>query len=139
MRLRELIAKDFAFYSMSFVFMQIVNILLAIFIRNTLGPEQMGIWILVQVVLGYTKYIDLGLTGAASIEIPIEKGRNHFEKAERIRGVSLSFALLSSSALSFLLVAASFVAWTGGKELLAVSLLTLAALSFLQRLSMFCI
>jgi len=139
MTLRQTLAKHFALYSMSFIFTQVVTIALAVFIRNVLGPEQMGVWVAVQVVLGYTKYIDMGLTGAAAIEIPIEKGRGHYEKAEKIRSASLTFTLLTSFALSLVLLAAAGVVGMRGNSMLCITLITLSALSFLQRISMFCI
>ncbi len=132
-------AKEFTLYSISFIFMQIVNIALAVFIRNILGPEQMGVWVALQVVLTYTKYSNLGLAGAASREIPYEKGRGHTQRVEEIRNSSYTFTLLVSAILSAVMIVAALFVQKSLGVIYGVSLITLAFLSFFQRTSTFCI
>ena len=139
MNLRDRIAKEFTFYSISFVFMQIVNIALAVFIRNILGPEQMGVWVALQIVLTYTKYSNLGLAGAASREIPYEKGRGHIQQVDEIRNSSYTFTLLVSAVLSAGMIVGAFFVQKSLGTIYGVSLMTLAFLSFFQRSSTFCI
>src|SRR3989338_3860909 len=139
MNLRDRIAKEFTLYSISFVFMQIVNIALAVFIRSRLGPEQMGIWVALQVVLTYTKYSNLGLGGAASREIPYEKGQGHTQRVEDIRNSSYTFTLLVSAILSAAMIVAAFFVQQSFGSIYGISLVTLAFLSFFQRASTFCI
>ena len=139
MNLRERMAKEFTLYSISFVFMQIVNVGLAVFIRNVLGPEQMGVWVALQIVLTYTKYSNLGLGGAASREIPYEKGQGHTQRVDEIRNSSYTFTLLVSAVLSAAMIVAAFFVQQSFGSIYGVSLVTLAFLSFFQRASTFCI
>lgn len=139
MSTRKTIAREFTLYSMSFFFMQLVTVALAVFIRNVLGPEQMGVWVGLQVVLTYAKYSNLGLAPAASREIPFEKGRGNAGRVTRIRDSSYAFTLLSSGGLSLGMVAAAFALKDRFGHLFFVSLLALAPMSFFQRVSTFCI
>lgn len=139
MSLAGKIAGEFASYSMSYLFMQGITIVLALFIRHTLGPEQMGVWVGLQVLLSYSKYSNLGLGNAAGREIPFEKGRGHLERAERIRNSSYTFTLVSAAVLSVVMVAGAVFFRRRYGDLFFYSLLSLAALSFFQRASTFCI
>ncbi len=136
---RKIIAREFALYSLSFLFMQLVTVALAVFIRNVLGPEQMGVWVALQVVLTYTKYSNLGLAPAAGREIPFERGRGHLDRVRIIRDGSYLFTVVMSSLLSFAMAVAAFVLRERFGELFFWSLLALAFLSFFQRVSTFCI
>ncbi len=139
MSLRERITKEFTLYSASFIFTQVINVALALFIRNVLGPEQMGAWIALQVILTYTKYSNMGLAEAAGREIPFERGRGHSERINDIRNASYTFTLLVAVVLSVGMAIAAFFVYRSFGMLYGVSLLTLAFLSFFQRVSTFCI
>ncbi len=133
------LTREFASYSAGYFFMQLITIGLAIFIRNVLGPEQMGVWVSLQVILNYTKYSNLGLANAAGREIPFEKGRQRFDRAESIRNVSFTFTIVIALFLSLAMAVAAFVLRGKMGELFFYSLLALSFLSFFQRASTFCI
>ncbi len=139
MSFRDKIAREFAFYSAGFLFMQVMNVGLAVFIRNILGPEQMGVWVGLQVILTYTKYSNLGLAPAAGREIPYERGRGHLDRVAMIRDSTYAFTVLSSGLLSLGMAAGAFALRGRFGRLFFVSLLALAFLSFFQRVSTFCI
>ena len=65
-----------------------VTIALAVYIRNALGPVQMGIWVILQVILKYNQFISLGLPKAVVREVPYQKGHGDFVLADRLPGAT---------------------------------------------------
>ena len=79
------IAKDTLFFSGSSLFSQTIAFGLAIYIRNVLGVEAMGLWAFLQVILSYLSYTNLGVMSAVCREVPVLRGRG--ESEERIQGL----------------------------------------------------
>ncbi len=74
------IAKDTFIFTLASLVSQTVAFGLAIYIRNTLGPEAMGLWALLQVVLSYISYTNLGIMNAVCREVPVLRGRGVAEE-----------------------------------------------------------
>ena len=98
-RLKEVIGQV-GIYSSAFALTQFVSVVGSLLIRYFLGPLQTGVWSLVQVVLSYTDYANLGATYAIPIEIPFKKAQGNLEEAEKIKCVIFSFSFLTSILLS---------------------------------------
>jgi len=104
-----------------------------------LGPEAMGVWVALQVVLGYFKYSNFGVGTAVEREIPFNKGRGNFERAERIRHVSFTFTGVTSAALGIASIGAACWARPRYGDGAFIAIIVLGALSFLQKTSTMCI
>lgn len=123
----------------SFAFTQAVTFLVAIFIRERLGPVAMGIWSLVQLAVSYSSYASLGVYDGASREIPLARGRGDQVAAERLRDSSFSFVMATSLAAS---LAVAAWALSQRSSLSAVAFwgwMTAAAINLLQRWNNFAV
>ncbi len=91
---------DAGVYSIASILTQAVTLLAAILTRRFLGPTQMGIWSLLQVILVYSAYTGLGVSEAISREIPYYRGQGDERTAKEIKDVIFTFSLLTTFALS---------------------------------------
>ncbi|MFA5158927.1 MAG: oligosaccharide flippase family protein [Candidatus Omnitrophota bacterium] len=87
-------------YSSAFVLTQFVSVAGALIIRYFLGPLQTGVWSLVQVILSYIDYVNLGATYAIPIEIPFKRAQGKIEETEKMKNVMFSFSFLTSMLFS---------------------------------------
>lgn len=87
-------------YSSAFALTQFVSVVGALLIRYFLGPVQTGVWSLVQVILSYADYTNLGANYAIPIEIPFKRGQGKIEEVERMKNVMFSFSFLTSTLFS---------------------------------------
>jgi O-antigen/teichoic acid export membrane protein len=138
-RARSAIAKDTLAMWTSMFFTQFVGFFLAVFIRRELGPEQMGVWALLQVFVGYSSYAGLGIYDAALREIPICRGRGDTARAQLIRNVTWTFTLATSAAVSALVLAYLLVEGKGLSPVVFWGVASLLVLIPLQRVSNFLI
>lgn len=113
-RQREVIGQA-GFYSAAMVLTQLVTAIAALLTRRFLGPVQVGLWSLVQLVLIYSEYAALGTTAAIEREIPFQIGRGDIQKANEIRDTVLTFTWVSAAVYSFLISFAAYIIWTAGK------------------------
>lgn len=97
---KEEIIGDASLYSAMSVLTQIITLAAGILTRRFLGPVQMGIWSLLQIVLIYSSYSALGVTEAISREIPYYRGRGEYEKAEEMKDIIYSFSTFTSGLIA---------------------------------------
>jgi O-antigen/teichoic acid export membrane protein len=90
------VLKDIRFYTAAILLTQVVTVIASLLTRRFLGPTQMGVWVFLQVLLGYAEYLALGTTAAAGYEIPLYNGRGDAEKADRVADAAFSFGLITS-------------------------------------------
>ncbi|MCG3175913.1 MAG: hypothetical protein MOGMAGMI_00850 [Candidatus Omnitrophica bacterium] len=90
-------------YLVGTILSQGLTLAAAVLTRRFLGPVQMGVWALLQVVLKYSSYTTLGTTAAVSREIPFHAGRQDRERVERIQDTYFTYGVLSSMVLAALL------------------------------------
>jgi len=64
---------------------QVVSLGAAILTRRFLGPVQIGIWTLMQLILSYTRYSSLGTMAASSLEIPFYVGKKTASKSPQYK------------------------------------------------------
>lgn len=130
------VLKDTASYAGATWIIQNISFLLAIFIRRILGPEAMGIWILLQVFLNYAAYGNLGMLNAVCREIPILEGRGgEKEKIERIKNAGYTYIMIVAVLTSLLIVLGVFIWKAKLSNDLFYGFLTIAAVNLLQRLN----
>ena len=88
--------KDSSYYSSATIVSQFITFIRGMGVRLLLGPEALGIYNYVQVIVGFIGVIDLGANAAASRALPILHGRGD-PKSERLyRGTIIWFNILQS-------------------------------------------
>ena len=122
-------------YSSAFALTQFVSVVGALLIRYFLGPLQTGVWSLVQVVLSYTDYANLGATYAIPIEIPFKKAQGKLEESEKMKNVIFSFSFLMSILFSLGVVIYAFSRRSHIPVELFYGLLIAAGLVILQQMN----
>ncbi|KIL43746.1 oligosaccharide flippase family protein [Jeotgalibacillus campisalis] len=78
-----------------------VSFVTGIWIRNILGPEEYGIWLIYSLFLVYGYYMQFGILEGFSRDVPRMLGQGRFKKADDIRSTALVWILMSSG-MSFL-------------------------------------
>ncbi len=128
------IARDTVLFSLSSFFSQGVSFFLAIFIRNTLGPEAMGVWALLQVVLSYITYTNLGVMSAVCREIPVLRGQKADETQIRnLRDAGYSYLSIVAVATCIGLSTAAFLLRGRISQVLVWGLVVAALMTMLER------
>ena len=129
------IVSDAAIYSALAILTQLLTLITGILTRRFLGPVQMGIWSLLQIILVYSSYSTFGVTEAISREIPFYRSKGDFERADLMRDVIISFSILTVT-----LIAIGLVVWTTffrsqlSSEMI-IGLLIMSGMVILQRIS----
>ena len=93
--------KDSVFYSVATTSIQIIGFLRGILMRIILIPEILGIYNLIQVILGFVTVFDTGASAAASRELPILRGRNDLINESLMRASVLWFTIGQSIIVGF--------------------------------------
>ena len=73
MRKKEIL-KDTVGYSLANYISQAIGMVNSVLLRNFMGPTSMGVWSVIQVILGYCGYASLGTTRALARDYPILRG-----------------------------------------------------------------
>jgi O-antigen/teichoic acid export membrane protein len=126
---------DASIYTTASILTQAITLITGILSRKYLGPVQMGVWSLLQIIIVYGAYSSLGVTEAISREIPYHRGKGDEAKAEEIKNIIFSFSMFTS-----LLVAVGCIAYAFlnqeqlGREVF-IGLLFVAGIILLQRLN----
>ncbi|MDP3920148.1 MAG: oligosaccharide flippase family protein [Candidatus Omnitrophota bacterium] len=94
---RARIAKDAGLYLAGSYGAQFFDIINGILIRRFLGPENMGIWAFLQVILNYAKHSALGVTAATSRDVPYYRRKGENDKAERVKNMVFSFTVVTAT------------------------------------------
>ena len=133
-RFKEVVGQ-IGIYSSAFALTQFVSVIGALIIRYFLGPLQTGVWSLVQVILSYTDYANLGATYAIPIEIPLKRAQGKLEEVERMKNVMFSFSFLTSVLFSIGLLLYALIRRTFIPQELFYGLLIATGLVILQQLN----
>lgn len=127
------VLKDTAVYSSATIVVQMITVILAVYIRRMLGPEAMGVWVLLQVYLTYISYFNLGVFGAVYRKIPILRGKGDEDKIESLKNSAFSYVAISSTVASLLVVIGALLFQSQLSAPIYYGLLSLAILNLLQR------
>lgn len=85
--------KSGAKYSASSSLSSVVTMLVSFVSMRWLGPELLGIWHSLTIVVAYLPFIQLGIQSGLNLELPIELGKGNKAKAELYVAVAKSFAI----------------------------------------------
>ena len=122
-------------YSSSWFFSELITFLASILTRRFLGPLQMGLWSVLQVVLNYSKFTTFGVGQAALREIPFYRGQGQTDKVEEIKNTVFSFGLLTAVIVSLGLILYAFIGRNHLRPEVFTGVLFLAALVILNRVN----
>ena len=92
-KLKQKITNDFIVYSLATYVTQAIGIFTSLGMRYFLDPASMGRWALLEFLLSYGLYANLGVLQSLTTELPINVGRKDFEKVKDIKEASLTFVL----------------------------------------------
>lgn len=129
------IIKDASFFSIATVVTQLISMVSAILMRRFLGPAQVGIWALVQMVLTYAEYSNLGVSSGITREIPYYQGKGDSSKVESLKNTAFYFSILTSTLVSGAVFVYAILMRSSLQEGLFWGLLLCSGLVMLQRLN----
>lgn len=78
-------------YSSASQVAQLVTVVAGVLSRNFLGPEQMGIWATLQLILTYSSYSALGTSAGIARQVPFHLGKNEPAKAAEIKNLVFTY------------------------------------------------
>lgn len=93
---KKSILKDTTHYSIANYIAQGLGIVNSIAMRRFMGPTAMGVWSILQVLLGYCGYASFGTTKAMARDYPFLRGKGDHEKAEKLKDMVCTFAMAMS-------------------------------------------
>jgi len=105
------IARDFVVYTTASYAVQVLGVVTSLAMRYFLDPPLMGVWSLLDLMMKYGLYANLGILPALNTELPIYIGKGDGPKADKIRNVAFTFTLLSSALAGIVIVLVAFVFW----------------------------
>ncbi len=132
---RGAILKDMLVHSSSTILVVNITLVLAVFTRRMLGPEAFGVWAILQVVLKYASYGNLGVFGGMYRQIPMLRGAGQLESVKRVKNTALTFGLATSSLAACVLGAGTLFMRPRLSDMMFWGLVTICAVNVLQILN----
>ncbi|MBI4432065.1 MAG: oligosaccharide flippase family protein [Candidatus Omnitrophica bacterium] len=132
---REKVILDAGLYSAASIITQLVTLVAAILSRRFLGPTQMGLWSLLQIILVYSAYTTFGVAEAISREIPYYQGKGDDDKITETADTIFSFSALTAVISAAALLVYAFWSRAHLSEVVFYGLIFMSALVILQRLN----
>jgi O-antigen/teichoic acid export membrane protein len=96
MKTGSAIFRDASIYTVSTYIVQVITFITGIVNRRFLGPENIGIWTFLTLILSYLSLSHLGTIDGGGKEIPYWYGKGDLERAEKVKNCMYSFSLLFS-------------------------------------------
>ncbi len=127
------ILKDTALYAAANYLSQAIGILNSFLLRSFVGPVGMGVWGVLQVILGYCGYASLGTTRALARDYPFLRGQQKFEEADRLKDNTLTFSILMSVIPALALLGFALVKFPHLEKSFLIGILFLVGFLFIQR------
>ena len=132
----EKLIKDVGHFSLSNILLQLIGILSGLIKAKFLGPNLLGIWSGLRVILAYSDNFSLGLRHGMNLEVPLSIGRKEFEEAERLKDNAFTGSMLACVLVTLGIIIAYVVFSAEKMELLIVlGLVVIAFLCVSQELS----
>ncbi len=122
-------------FSSATILTHLVTIIAVFLTRKFLGPLQMGIWAILQVILTYTMYCSFGITYGIVQKVPFYRGKKEFEKADEIRDVVISFSVLTTALVASGIVIFAIFSRQKLSSDIFLGLIFLAVIIFLTRIN----
>lgn len=106
----------------------------AFFLRMFLGPYQVGVWTLLQVILDWSKYSSLGISSSVMQEIPRKLSRGEKAGAKKVQDIAFSCTLYGAGFFSLCTLIYALVCRDSLNRLLFWSLILLSGIVVVQRI-----
>jgi O-antigen/teichoic acid export membrane protein len=136
---RSKIVKQAGIYTFSSQIAQAITLVAAILSRRFLGPIQMGVWAMLQIIVEYSAYTTLGTMHSVLREIPYHMGKGDHKTAEAIKNAAFTIILSVSSVAAFCIFGIAALRKESMKWELAYGLMAVAFIVVLQRFNDFLI
>lgn len=91
--------KSGAKYSAASTFSSVVSMLVSFASMRWLGPEILGTWQSLTIVIAYLPFLQLGIQSGLNLELPIELGRGNKKQASDLVATAKSFAYFLAALL----------------------------------------
>ena len=130
---RKAIFKDALIFTGSSYGAQLFDVVNGVLMRNFLGPANMGLWSLLQIIQNYAKYAGLGAATSLARDVPYLLGKGNLPEVERIKDQIFTFTMTMTAVVALgVLGFALFQLRAYGPDI-TWGLLTVACLILLQR------
>lgn len=104
----EKIASDTFWYTFATYFAQLMGLFTGIATRKLVQPQEMGQWVLLQTLLNYGLFAEMGILTAMVCRVPFYLGKNDPDAARRTRDAAFTFSFSASLVIAVVYLAASF-------------------------------
>lgn len=125
--------KDTLIYGGANYVSQALGIVNSVLLRRFMGPSAMGVWSVIQVLLGYAGQASLGTTKALARDYPYYQGKGMSEKASHIKDVTYSFCMTMSLVPAAALAVYLWLNWNTMDSPYRAGILFLVFFLFIQR------
>lgn len=125
--------RDTALYGAANNIAQLIGVVNSIALRRFMGPTAMGIWSILQVILGYCGYASFGTTKALMRDYPYLRGRGEHEKADQLKDLVWTFSMAGSVIPAVLISLYLVFDWSRLELPLRIGLLFIVLFLFVQR------
>lgn len=132
-RQKHAMIQDTARYTLSNTLAQAIGVVNSVVLRRFLGPQAMGIWSILQVVLGYCGYASFGTTKAMARDYPYYRAKGEDRKANELKNLTLTFSLVMSLIPAGIILAYLGFRWQQLAKPLRFGLLFILFFLFIQR------
>ncbi len=102
--LRDRIAKDTLWYTLSVYIAQFLGIFSGLASRKFLGPEDMGLWVLLQTFMTFGLFSEMGILTAMYCKIPVFVGQKDAEQVRQTQNAAFTFAFTGVIGVAFLFI-----------------------------------
>ncbi len=130
---RSAMVKDTVRYTLANYIVQGIGIVNSVVMRRFMGPTAMGVWSILQVILGYCGYASFGTTKALMRDYPYLRGKGEHAKADELKNLVFTFSMLGSFIPAAGILAYTIWKWQTLTFVFRFGLIFLSGFLFLQR------
>lgn len=130
---RSVMVKDTLRYTIANYIVQGIGIVNSVVLRRFMGPAAMGVWSVLQVILGYCGYASFGTTKALMRDYPYLRGKGEHAKADELKNLVFTFSMLGSFIPAAGILLYAFHQWSKLDTVFGWGLVFLSGFLFLQR------
>ena len=132
---KDKIIVDASGYLLATILTQFITLIAGILTRRFLGPLQMGVWTLLQMILTYSTYTSIGVMDAVGREIPFCLGKGDNERSDKIKNLGFSFSMTVTVITMLGILVYAFWYRAHLQKEIFYGLLFISVILFLQKLS----
>ena len=108
--------KTGAKYSIASTLSSVLTMIVGFLNMRWLGPELLGIWQSLNIIVSYMPIVQLGIQSGLNLELPIALGQKDEKKAMKLVSVGLKYAIVLSILLTVAAIVVIAIMWFKGVE-----------------------